>query len=213
VTLEAVTPGELKAQGAGVLIRYGFSDTPFGRALLAGTARGISRLAFCERERAQPALVAQLQADWPAAQLLRDDDEVQQLARRIWPAPQGAHPPDAAPGRINVAVSGTNFQLKVWRALLELGARGPTTYSAVARQAGLAGSERAVGNAVAMNPVAWLIPCHNVLRKDGTLGGYQWGEGRKRAMLAWSALDINPHPPESAPVKGGGRVVAHNALF
>jgi AraC family transcriptional regulator of adaptative response/methylated-DNA-[protein]-cysteine methyltransferase len=85
-------------------------------------------------------------------------------------------------------VKGTNFQLKVWQALLELGSAGPTTYAALARAVGVAGGARAVGKAVAANPVAWLIPCHHVLRKDGALGGYHWGEDRKRAMLAWGAL-------------------------
>jgi AraC family transcriptional regulator, regulatory protein of adaptative response / methylated-DNA-[protein]-cysteine methyltransferase len=205
VTLEALTPGELKSGGAGVAIRYGFSDTPFGTALLAGTARGVCRLSFCEEGGGETPLVRQLQADWPQARLLHDDEKARQLARRIWHT--------RPTGRVNVAVRGTNFQLKVWHALLELGALGPTTYSALARVAGVEGSERAVGNAVAANPVAWLIPCHNVLRKDGSLGGYQWGEDRKRAMLAWTALDIIPHPQRSAPVKGDDRIVTHNALF
>jgi AraC family transcriptional regulator, regulatory protein of adaptative response / methylated-DNA-[protein]-cysteine methyltransferase len=214
VTLEALTPGELKARGAGVDIRYGFSDTPFGAALLAGTARGVSRLAFCEGAGTQAALVRELEAEWPEAQLLRDDTQARQLARQIWRARPDGDASSAGPAaRINLAVRGTNFQLKVWRALLQLGARGPTTYSALARCAGVEGSERAVGNAVATNPVAWLIPCHNVLRKDGTLGGYQWGEERKRVMLAWSALDISPHPQGSAAVKSEGRSVTHNALF
>ena len=214
VTLEALTPGELKARGAGVLIRYGFSDTPFGTALLAGTERGVCRLAFCQGAGQQTAVVSELQADRPDARLVRNDDEARQLARQIWHARKDGDASSAGPAtRVNIAVRGTNFQLKVWRALLELGAQGPTTYSALARHAGIEGSERAVGNAVAANPVAWLIPCHNVLRKDGTLGGYQWGEERKRAMLAWSALDIIPHPRGSAAVKGDGRSVTHNALF
>jgi len=94
-------------------------------------------------------------------------------------------------------VKGTNFQLKVWRALLEVAASGPTTYREVAEPAGVPGIERAVGNAVGRNPVAWMIPCHRVLRADGTLGGYAWGEDRKRAMLAWEANDII-RPPRRA---------------
>ena len=84
-----------------------------------------------------------------------------------------------------LAVQGTNFQLQVWQALLAMGADSPTSYTALAQALRRVGSERAVGNAVGANPVAWLIPCHNVLRKDGALGGYHWGEDRKRAMLAW----------------------------
>ena len=87
-----------------------------------------------------------------------------------------------------VSVSGTNFQLKVWQALIDLGGRGTTTYTEVADAVGRRSGTRAVGNAVGANSVAWLIPCHNVLRKDGSLGGYHWGEERKRAMLAWKSL-------------------------
>jgi AraC family transcriptional regulator, regulatory protein of adaptative response / methylated-DNA-[protein]-cysteine methyltransferase len=212
VTLEALTPGELKAGGAGVTIRYGYSDTPFGRALLADTARGVCRLAFCERQETSAALAGQLQASWPHAKLLRDDDGAQQLARRIWHGPRGDDGSGAAAG-VSIAVRGTNFQLRVWRALLELGASGPTTYSALARAAGVEGSERAVGNAVAANPVAWLIPCHNVLRKDGSLGGYRWGEERKRAMLAWQTRDLIQHPERSVPVKGSAPLPTYNSLF
>jgi len=94
--------------------------------------------------------------------------------------------PAAVPLRL--AVKGTNFQLRVWQALLEIGSAGPITYTALARAAGVAGGARAVGNAVGANPVAWLIPCHNVLRRDGGLGEYRWGADRKRAMLAWQSL-------------------------
>jgi AraC family transcriptional regulator of adaptative response/methylated-DNA-[protein]-cysteine methyltransferase len=93
---------------------------------------------------------------------------------------------------VRLAVKGTNFQLKVWRALLELGREGATTYAALARAAGVPAGARAVGQAVGANPVAWLIPCHQVLRHDGSLGGYHWGAERKRAMLAWSALSAGP---------------------
>lgn len=211
VTLEALTPGELKAGGAGVAIRYGYSDTPFGTALVAGTVRGVCRLAFCEGGESQSALAQELRATWPHATLSRDDGGAQQLARCIWQMRDGVSPDAAA--RVNVMVRGTNFQLRVWRALLELGASGPTTYGALARAAGLEGSERAVGNAVGANPVAWLIPCHNVLRKDGSLGGYRWGEERKRAMLTWQVGNIVPHPKRPVAVKGTASEHIYNALF
>jgi AraC family transcriptional regulator of adaptative response/methylated-DNA-[protein]-cysteine methyltransferase len=185
VTLEAVTPGELKAHGAGVAIRYGFSDTPFGRALLGSTPRGVCALSFVEPG-ADAAAVQALMAEWPLAQLRRDDAGAVALSARIWNAPQNRAAAQHVPLRL--AVQGTNFQLKVWQALLGVGAHSLTTYSALAKLLQSAGSERAVGNAVGANPVAWLIPCHNVLRKDGGLGGYHWGEDRKRAMLAWTAL-------------------------
>ena len=93
-----------------------------------------------------------------------------------------------SPAALRLAVRGTNFQLKVWQALLEIGPEATTTYAQVAALIGAPGAARAVGNAVGANPVAWLIPCHNVLRQDGTLGAYHWGEERKRAMLAWTSV-------------------------
>lgn len=185
ITLEAVTPGELKAQGAGVEIRYGFATTPFGRALAGWTPRGVCALSFVEPG-AEHAAVSELQASWQRARLRRDDAGAAALTGRIWGAPAEAGAPTAAP--LRVAVQGTNFQLKVWQALLALQPCSRTTYAALAAAAGAAGSERAVANAVGANPVAWLIPCHTVLRKDGALGGYHWGQDRKRAILAWEQL-------------------------
>jgi AraC family transcriptional regulator, regulatory protein of adaptative response / methylated-DNA-[protein]-cysteine methyltransferase len=193
VTLDAVTPGELKAGGRGVAMSYGFSDTPFGTAVLASTPRGLSHLAFVEPG-AEAAALEDLSARWPNARRHRDDRAAAELTRRIWGGEGAAaaeHASDAAPSAgaaLRLAVRGTNFQIKVWRALLEIGCAGPTTYAALARAAGVAGAAQAVGNAVGANPIAWLIPCHNVLRKDGTLGNYRWGAERKRAMLAWSSL-------------------------
>ena len=182
VTLEAVTPGELKAHGRGLDLRYGFSDTPFGEALLASTPRGLSHLAFVEPGNERGA-AASLIERWPLARAVRDDRAADELAQRIW---NGGAAPGPAPLRL--AVQGTNFQLKVWRALLELGPAASTTYAALARAAGEPGTARAVGQALGANPVAWLIPCHKVLRTDGELGGYAYGTDRKRAMLEWSAL-------------------------
>ena len=185
VTLEALTPGEVKAQGEGAGVRYGFTPSPFGTALLARTARGVCHLSFVEPG-GEAAARAELAADWPRARLTRDDAAAASTAGRIWasanPGEDGGNP------QLRIAVPGTNFQLKVWQALLALPAGEHTSYQALAVAAGVPGSARAVGGAVGANPVAWLIPCHNVLRKNGQLGSYHWGEGRKRAMLAWDAL-------------------------
>jgi AraC family transcriptional regulator, regulatory protein of adaptative response / methylated-DNA-[protein]-cysteine methyltransferase len=184
VTLDAVTPGEAKARGRGVRMSYGFSDTPFGTALLASTPRGLTHLAFVEPG-GEAAARGELGARWPHAEQSRDDDAAAELTQRIWgDARAGASKATA----LRLAVHGTNFQLKVWRALLELAPAGPMTYEALARAVGVDGGARAVGNAVGANPVAWLIPCHNVLRKDGSLGSYHWGVERKQAILAWSSL-------------------------
>jgi AraC family transcriptional regulator of adaptative response/methylated-DNA-[protein]-cysteine methyltransferase len=182
VTLDAMTPGELKLLGRGTVIRYGFTDTPFGRALIATTARGVCHLVFVETGREKTA-VQELTEHWPGATLEHDDAHALAIARDIWKG--------TGESVLKLNVSGTNFQLKVWQALVDLGARNKTTYSEVARAVGNGSGMRAVGNAVGANSVAWLIPCHNVLRKDGSLGSYHWGEDRKRAMHAWKGLAAN----------------------
>jgi AraC family transcriptional regulator of adaptative response/methylated-DNA-[protein]-cysteine methyltransferase len=180
VTMDAVTPGELRARGAGVALSAGLADTPFGCALIASTPRGISHLSFVDARGRAGALEA-LAQQWPGARVVGDDALAQQLAGRIWGRADAAAP-------LRLWVRGTNFQLKVWRGLLELGAAAPTTYGALARAAGSPAAARAAGAAVGANPVAWLIPCHNVLRTDGNLGSYHWGPARKRTMLAWQEL-------------------------
>lgn len=181
VTLDAMTPGELKLQGRGTVIRYGYSDTPFGRALVATTSRGVCHLSFVETGKEKAAL-RELQERWPDATFEQDDAHALEIAKQIW-AGEGE-------STLKVSVSGTNFQLKVWQALVDLGGQGRTTYSAIADAIGSRTGTRAVGNAVGANPVGWLIPCHTVLRKDGSLGGYHWGTDRKRAMLAWKSMPV-----------------------
>lgn len=174
VRFDAVTPGEYKDGGAGLALRHGFAQSPFGRVHAAFSPRGLTHLAFVDGS--DGAAVARLAARWPKAALARDDEAVAALARQVFTARRG---------EITLAPVGTNFQVKVWEALLDLGARGPTSYSEIAAAIGNPRASRAVGQAVGANPVAWLIPCHRVLRQDGQLGGYRWGVERKRAMLAW----------------------------
>jgi AraC family transcriptional regulator of adaptative response/methylated-DNA-[protein]-cysteine methyltransferase len=174
VSFEAVTPGEYKQGGAGVRLRHGYAPSPFGRIHAALSERGLVHLAFVDRSDA--AALAELQRRWPQAELSRDDTAAAAIARQAFVEQRGS---------IALAPLGTNFQVKVWQALLELGSRGPTSYSEIAAAIGQPRAARAVGQAVGANPVAWLIPCHRVLRRDGDLGGYRWGVARKRAMLAW----------------------------
>lgn len=192
VTLEAMTPGEIKAQGAGTTIRYGFSNTPFGRAIFAETPRGLSHLAFVEPSGDAEA-IAELRVAAPSATYERDDDVARGIAKRIW------SDRNRSGASLQISIAGTNFQLKVWQALLKLGARDHTSYSEIASAIGSAGSMRAVGSAVGANPVGYLIPCHHVLRKSGGLGGYRWGEDRKRAMLAWEAIATQREPRSARP--------------
>ena len=174
VTLEAMTPGEIRAGGAGVRIRYGTADTPFGSAFVAETSRGLCRLAFIDS--AIDSELKTLRASWPKADFVRDDARATTLVDTIW-----GHRTATLP----LAVCGTNFQVQVWRALLELDAGETVTYGALAQKLGMPNGARAVGNAVGANPIAWVIPCHRVLRAGGQLGGYRWGAARKLMIHRW----------------------------
>jgi AraC family transcriptional regulator of adaptative response/methylated-DNA-[protein]-cysteine methyltransferase len=174
VTLDAMTPGEIRAGGAGVEIHYGLAHTPFGTAFVAETARGLCRLAFVERSAS--AELAALRAAWPHAAIDHDDARAAALVAMIWGHKTANFP---------LAVSGTNFQVQVWRALLALEPGETVTYSALARKLGKPGGARAIGNAVAANPIAWIIPCHRVLKAGGELGGYRWGAARKQMIHHW----------------------------
>ena len=175
VQCEAVTPGEYRMKGAGVDIAYGFHPTPFGECLLALTGRGICFLAFVDGER-QYAL-EQLRFDWANANLREDPSRTHLVVGQIFAPRPGAS--------IALHLRGTNFQIKVWEALLRLPPGAATSYEALAEQVGSINAARAVGNAVARNPLAYLIPCHRVLQKAGGFGNYRYGPARKQAILGW----------------------------
>jgi AraC family transcriptional regulator of adaptative response/methylated-DNA-[protein]-cysteine methyltransferase len=175
VTLDAMTPGEIRAKGAGVTIRHGLARTPFGSAFVAETERGLCRLSFIDGAGAAQELAA-LRAAWPKARFVRDDARASTLVAVIWGQKNETLP---------LAVSGTNFQVQVWRALLELEPGTSVTYSALAHKLGKPTGARAVANAVGANPIAWVIPCHRVLRAGGQLGGYRWGTARKQMIRRW----------------------------
>lgn len=179
VTCEAVTPGEFKNQGEGLSIVYGFHRGPFGECLLAITERGICHLAFVENDDRQAALET-LKARWERAELLEDDAQTMPYLQRIFSFYREGQ---AQP--LNVHLRGTNFQIKVWEALLRIPAGAVVTYEDIAAHIGLPGAAQAVGNAVARNPIPVLIPCHRVIRKLGEFGGYRWGSARKKALLGW----------------------------
>ena len=179
VNLEAMSPAEYRRAAAGVTICHGSGATPFGRARVAFTDRGICRLAFVGDDAAGPESLA---ADWPEARLRRDDDAAAAVLARVF-----ALPPAAAGRGLSLWVRGTNFQVQVWRALLRIPFAGLLSYSQLAALLGSPKAARAVGSAVARNPVAFLIPCHRVLRESGEFGLYHWGEDRKQAICAWEA--------------------------
>lgn len=180
VNIHAVTPGELKRAGAGLTVQYGFHPSPFGECLIAVTARGICHLGFLPPADRRAALT-ELTAEWPRARLVEAPRVTAPLTRRLFTRVNG-HAPD-----IDLHVRGTNFQIKAWEALLHIPPGGVVSYEDIAQRIRTPRAVRAVANAVAHNPVAWLIPCHRVIRKSGALGGYRWGETRKKALLAWEA--------------------------
>ncbi len=175
ITAEAMTPGELRNRGEGLEVRYGVGDTPFGRCLAAETDRGICGLQFFDSED-ETEVFARLSADWRDAAIVRDDAAIAELLASIF------GPVDtAAPAPLHL--KGTNFQLKVWEALLRIPPGCVISYGDLAERIGEPTASRAVANAVGANPVAYLIPCHRVLRSTGELGGYRWGTDRKLVML------------------------------
>ncbi|MGL5065018.1 MAG: methylated-DNA--[protein]-cysteine S-methyltransferase [Microcoleus sp.] len=181
VNLEAMSPGEFKAGGSGLLIRYGIHDTLFGKSLIATTTRGICNLYFLDKidDRTAEQL---LRSEWLNAEIICDSQATQPLYDRIF---NSATFSDRKP--IALLVKGTNFQIQVWRALLQVPFGGMTTYQSIAETIGRPTASRAVGNAVGKNPIGYLIPCHRVIRESGELGGYRWGLERKTAILGWEA--------------------------
>lgn len=178
VTVEAVTPGEFKAKGKDVHIRYGFHPSPFGETLLATTSRGICSLAFVDPKTRSMAL-EELRTNWKEAVLVEDQDAGREMISRIFD-----HNRDTPRAPLKVLLKGTRFQIKVWEALLRIPQGAVVSYGSLAHAIGRPGAHRAVGTAAGRNPIAYLIPCHRVLRANGELGGYHWGTARKRAILA-----------------------------
>ena len=176
ITVDAATPGEIKHAGAGLTIRYGEADTPFGRAVIASTPRGICHWSFCDADPDTPAR-ERLQVEWPQATLIHDDDAQASTVAQVFSS--------NAATSLRLHLSGTNFQLKVWQALLQIPYGSTTSYGALAEHIEQPSASRAVGTAVGANRIALLIPCHRVLRGTGAIGGYRWGVVRKKVLLAW----------------------------
>lgn len=179
VSVEAVTPGEFKNFGDHLEMRYAFHPTPFGDCLVVATDRGICSLEFVAPDDRDKALAA-LRQNWQAANLSEDESAGAEAIYQISVVPTAKVP-------VNILLRGTNFQVKVWQALLRIPEGAVVSYGSLARMVGCPGASRAVGNAVGSNPIAYLIPCHRVLRATGEMGGYRWGISRKRLMLAMEA--------------------------
>ena len=190
VTHEAVTPGDYKRRGAGLAIRYGFHDSPFGRCLLMATDRGVCGLAFAA-EGEERAGFENMARRWPAAAFAEAPGETAALAGRIFQPEAGAPP-------LPLSLHGTNFQIRVWDALLRIPSGALTTYGDIAAAVGAPRAARAVGAAIGRNPVSWLVPCHRVILANGYLHNYEWGLARKAALIGWEAARSEAHRPAAA---------------
>lgn len=179
VNMEAMTPGELRKQGEALTIRYGLHPSPFGECFIAVTDKGISSLEFVG-EPDIDAAVADLKNQWKNAQIILDQKATRHYIDKIF----GDRSQRSRP---SLYVKGTNFQIKVWEALLKIPQGAVVSYEDIAASIGKPKAVRAVANAVAHNPVAFLIPCHRVIRKTGALGGYHWGSEKKIAILLWES--------------------------
>lgn len=175
VTHEAMSPGEYKKQGAGLTIAHGIHPSPFGSALFFQTERGLAGLAFADVGDERGAF-EDMKKRWPKARFVEDQEQTAETAAKVFGGDSGPIP---------LFLSGTNFQIKVWEALLRIPDGRLTTYEGVASALGNPKAVRAVGTAVGRNPISYIIPCHRVLRKSGALGGYHWGLVRKKAILGW----------------------------
>lgn len=182
VTTEAVTPGEYKTRGEGVTIRYGIHLTPFGKCLIGLTERGICHLGFVEGSEGQT--IDSFVSEWKEARMIEDYRSTAALVEPIFNLRYNTR---IKP--LNLHLRGTNFQIKVWEALLQIPTGAVTTYEGLARRIGQPSASRAVGSAVGHNPIAVLIPCHRVIRKVGEFGNYRYGAQRKKALLAMEFMN------------------------
>ena len=181
VTHDAMTPGDYKARGAGIVIRWAFHTSPFGEALVMITERGLAGVAFADPGNEGPTF-ADMKSRWPEADYVEDWDATAPFARRIFD--RGAWRPDQP---LKIFMIGSDFEVRVWETLLKLPLGKATTYSDIAAHIGRPTAARAVGAAVGKNPISFVVPCHRVLGKGGSLRGYHWGLTRKRAILGWEA--------------------------
>ncbi len=177
LSVVAATPGEVKTGGLGLRISYGFHDSPFGECLVALTERGLCNLAFVYDDN-HDVLLRELHHRWPNAEIVNDEASTRNTARAIF---------GDAGVQLNLFLKGTNFQIRVWEALLRVPAGRAVTYEDIAHSIGQPSAVRAVGAAIGQNPIAFLIPCHRVLRKSGVFGEYHWGSARKKALLVWES--------------------------
>jgi AraC family transcriptional regulator of adaptative response/methylated-DNA-[protein]-cysteine methyltransferase len=173
----AMSPKQVRELGNGIVIRHGFYASPFGQCHIASTDKGICWLAFTDPISRINA-IEQLESEWPNAEIVPDEDQHLEIINSIFTAAENKKP-------LYLHIKGTNFQLRVWEALLKIPAGYYSRYQDIARTIDAPGAARAVGSAIGRNPISWLIPCHRVIRASGVVGHYRWGQTRKQSLLAW----------------------------
>lgn len=188
VTHEAMSPGDWKTKGRGLTIRYGFHSCPFGIGLIMITDRGLAGLAFCDPD-GEKAAFEDMSGRWPNANYVADQEMTQPYASRIFdPSNWQENQP------LNIVLIGTDFQVRVWQALLNIPLGSAVRYGDLAKEIGKPSASRAVGAAVGANPISFVVPCHRAVGSTGALTGYHWGLTRKRAMLGWETAQVSAAP-------------------
>lgn len=182
ITYEGMSPGSFKRYGRGIELYFGKAPSPFGEALFVWTDLGLCKLAFVDSAQTESSIHQSLELEWPAAKLLEDRNRARAYSEQIF----ATLPPESRQP-LHLLLSGSPFQLKVWEALLQVGSGNLVSYAQLARLSGTPKAARAVGSCMAANRIAYLIPCHRVIRNDGDVGQYLWGSERKLAMLAREA--------------------------
>jgi AraC family transcriptional regulator, regulatory protein of adaptative response / methylated-DNA-[protein]-cysteine methyltransferase len=183
VAHEAMTPGAYKRAGEGLEIVYGFHPSPFGLALVMASPLGLTGLAFADGENDRAHVLAEMQARWPLARYVHDPARTARYVQAVFGAPAGH-------ANVDVVLIGSDFEIRVWRALLKVPTGHAVTYGDVAQHIGCPAAARAVGRAVGRNPLAFVVPCHRVIGASGALTGYHWGLTRKRVLLGWEAARL-----------------------
>src|SRR5262245_19681603 len=184
VSHEAMTPGEYKRRGDGLEMVYGFHASPFGEALLIATRRGLAGLAFVDEDKGQTRqdTLAEMTRRWPKARFVAAPDRTAPFARLVF------NPADWSRERpVRLVLIGSDFEVRVWETLLKIPIGRAVSYGDIACHLGRPTAARAVGAAVGRNPISFVVPCHRVLGRDGSLTGYHWGLTRKRALIGWEA--------------------------
>jgi len=184
VTHEAMSPGEWKSGGEGLTMYFGFHPSPFGKALIMATDRGLAGLAFADPGK-EPATLSDMKRRWSKANYVEDNARTGPIAQRVFNSRQWRREQP-----LRVVLIGTDWEVRVWEALLQIPMGRLTTYSGLAGKVSTSAAARAVGTAVGKNPIAFVVPCHRVIGKAGALTGYHWGITRKRAMLGWEAGQV-----------------------